>query len=767
MNNILVILVLIKILLINQILSMQSNNTCAQLPKDKRQLVCICGKQLQLRCTFNIDIKEIDPVDMDKTLRPIYMNEVTIERKIDPSDPYDVNLDLIDKQKLEENNVYLYFPNFNVFNSPYIRITFNRFMYVPSFAFSDYKSLLAYEHDTFKHIASIVFELADVNDFGIDKFAFYGLQSESLVIEGPFNQLTIHTDSFRNSRIDELVIGCYCLECETFSGDCSVMFGQKSVRNQQTIIDSKLISNKSAMFKRLKMYGIQLNPDWSMDDLPNVNELTYLEISNLISSNNNLIEFKSLWQQLNNLKQLHLRNNGIQKLNRQLFQLFPQLSELNLAQNNIELIDMDTFFDIVSLTHLNLERNKLRRINRLILNSLSNLKVLNLKENLLESLDDFSFKQMKYLQHLDLTRNRLTHLNQNTFDGMQNLKELLLSYNPFKRIDSSTFKFLQTQNTNLIRLDLISNTESDWFVFDDQDICLLTSFKCQTEINIDTDQRCNCFVKYLNEINNSVNNGRQTRSEIASFKNKETDTLNNDDDDLFQPCSTNELDEQDLINDVQSRIANNRVEYMSCSKNLLRKCYSSELGRLLQTDGTDDHLFNQSCLYNKFIANNIENQQQQQSTNSDIILNTKQQQQQQLTSSIGLFSSSENNNNNNDDEYKTTQSDLFDLKKEASFSQLYTSIITQTTTSTISPNNENINKYGFKSLIKMVSNSNKLEQQTTIKNTVEKNLFYLLVGLLIVFIISICSLLISVYLLIKRNTFIYQTAGSSYPIDER
>lgn len=743
---------------------MQSNNTCAQLPKDKRQLVCICGKQLQLRCTFNIDIKEIDPVDMDKTLRPIYMNEVSIERKIDPSDPYDVNLDLIDKQKLEENNVYLYFPNFNVFNSPYIRITFNRFMYVPSFAFSDYKSLLAYEHDTFKHIASIVFELADVNDFGIDKFAFYGLQSESLVIEGPFNQLTIHTDSFRNSRIDELVIGCYCLECETFSGDCSVMFGQKSVRNQQTIIDSKLISNKSAMFKRLKMYGIQLNPDWSMDDLPNVNELTYLEISNLISSNNNLIEFKSLWQQLNNLKQLHLRNNGIQKLNRQLFQLFPQLSELNLAQNNIELIDMDTFFDIVSLTHLNLERNKLRRINRLILNSLSNLKVLNLKENLLESLDDFSFKQMKYLQHLDLTRNKLTHLNQNTFDGMQNLKELLLSYNPFKRIDSSTFKFLQTQNTNLIRLDLISNTESDWFVFDDQDICLLTSFKCQTEINIDTDQRCNCFVKYLNEINNSVNNGRQTRSEIASFKNKETDTLNNDDDDLFQPCSTNELDEQDLINDVQSRIANNRVEYMSCSKNLLRKCYSSELGRLLQTDGTDDHLFNQSCLYNKFIANNIENQQQQQSTNSDI--NTKQQ-QQQLTSSIGLFSSSENNNNNNDDEYKTTQSDLFDLKKEASFSQLYTSIITQTTTSTISPNNENNNKYGFKSLIKMVSNSNKLEQQTTIKNTVEKNLFYLLVGLLIVFIISICSLLISVYLLIKRNTFIYQTAGSSYPIDER
>ena len=80
--------------LVQPIQAMQSNNTCAQLPKDKRQLVCVCGKQLQLRCTFNLDIKEIDPADMDKTLRPIYMNEVTIHRTVNPNDPYDVNLDL-------------------------------------------------------------------------------------------------------------------------------------------------------------------------------------------------------------------------------------------------------------------------------------------------------------------------------------------------------------------------------------------------------------------------------------------------------------------------------------------------------------------------------------------------------------------------------------------------------------------------------------------------------------------------------------------------
>lgn len=742
--------VAILVFTIDHSMSMQSNNTCAQLPKDKRQLVCVCGKQLQLRCTFNLDIKEIDPIDMDKTLRPIYMNEVSIERAVDADDPYDVNHDLLDKQKLEENNVYLYFPNFNVLNSPYIRITFIRFMYVPSFAFIDSK-LLVQSNEHYKSVSSIVFELAEINDFGIDKFAFYGVESESLVVEGPFNQLTVHEDSFRNSKIDMLTIGCYCLECETFDGECKLLFGQKSVRNQQTVIDSNSVSSKSSSFRRIKLYGVQLNDDWYLDDLPNANELEHLEISNLVSlkSEHSLVSFKlaNEYAVLGNLKELHLRNDGIKYLSKNLVGLFKGLVELNLAQNEIDLIELDAFSNNPHLERLNLERNKLKYLSRHLFNSLNNLKNLNLKENQIESLEDYAFSSLKQLEYLDLTRNKFTSLNELTFFGLESLKELLLSYNPLKRIDSNAFRYLSAHS--LTRLDLISNTESDWFVFEDEDICLLSHFKCQTEINIDTDQRCNCFVKYLNEISVSV-----ARSG-AAFTNSESDEEYN----WFQPC-TNQIDseKQTLSENEENLYFHNRdpnvrtsskeqqeqQSQLSCSKQVLRKCYSNDLGRSLRSDGSDDHLYNQSCLFEKFFT------QRNKPSSSGSLIN-------KLTSSIGLLS----NKNLANDDFKTTQVILLNGESNNNLKEANRVSFSSMASNLVEENNRN-KKFEFNQL---KENENLLGKAT--RQAVEKNMFYILIGLLIVFTLSICSLLMSVYLMIKRNTFIYQTASSSYPVDER
>lgn len=749
--------------LVQPIQAMQSNNTCAQLPKDKRQLVCVCGKQLQLRCTFNLDIKEIDPADMDKTLRPIYMNEVTIHRTVNPNDPYDVNLDLQDQQKLDENNVYLYFPNFSVLSSPYLRITFIRFMYVPSFAFIDYNSLVS-PTAPYRSIASVVFELAEINDFGIDQFAFYGLESESLVIEGPFNQLTIHADAFRSSRIDELTIGCYCLECESFLGDCRVLFGQKSIRTQHTIIEPASISTEPSSFKRLKLFGIQLDSDWSLDDLPNVNQLEHLEISNLVAlndqnQNNILSSFKlsvNKEQAMPCLKELHLRNNGIKQVKRRLLSLFTNLTELNLAQNEIEKIEADSFAATHQLAKLNLERNKLKRISKLLLNTLDKLRILNLKENQIDSVEDLSFSALKYLEYLDLTRNKLHTLNEKTFSGMTSLKELMLSYNPLKVIHPHAFRSLAIDSTNLARLDLVSSTEADWFVFDEQDICLLSYFRCETEINIDTDQRCNCFVKYLNQVKlNSANYLSRLRRNHP-IKAGKRDALNKNsqnirggggggseeeeqeeeqDEDWFQPCS-NEIQSEDEnmrtqeygeIN-VASRLVSQEqaIPKLSCSRNLLRKCFDNSSGQ------QSAELLNRSCLYQRFFEDRSASIENKQPTNSLI---------NQLTSSIGLLS---NKNLANEEHFKTTHVDLLD--KSSSLS---------TGDGELTINRKN-SKY---SSLTGSNNQN--------KHDLEQNLFYLLVGLLVVFGMSICSLLMSVYLMIKRNTFIYQTAGSSYPVDER
>ena len=221
-NDIIAIFVLI-ISIAAQSSSIQSNSSCAPSPHDKRQLMCACVKQLQLRCTFVLDLREIDSRDIDNSLMPVYYNQVSIDRLANPYDFYDAN-SKFKQLKNSQDKVYMYFPNFDQLSSPYIRLTFARFTYIPSFAFGNQQ----------REISSVVFELHETVDVGIDKHAFNNLVTESLLIEGPFNQMTIHQDAFLNAKIDELTIGCYCIECDTFAGDCKMILNQKSTQNTKS-----------------------------------------------------------------------------------------------------------------------------------------------------------------------------------------------------------------------------------------------------------------------------------------------------------------------------------------------------------------------------------------------------------------------------------------------------------------------------------------------------------------------------------------------------
>lgn len=293
---------------------------------------------------------------------------------------------------------------------------------------------------------------------------------------------------------------------------------------------------------------------------------------------------------------------------------------------------------------------------------------------------------------------------------------------------------------------MVSSTEADWFVFDEQDVCLLSHFRCEIEINIDPDQRCNCFVKYLNEVKlnsakylsrlrrnqpNKTSKRNVVKNSPSPAGEVEEDEEENHEEDLFQPCS-NELlneDENEKIHElgeinVMARLVSQEqtLPKLSCSRNLLRKCFDNSSGQ------QSAELLNRSCLYQRFFVDRSIDHNNP--TNSLI---------NQLTSSIGLLS---NKNLANEEHFKTTHVDLLDD--------------TPSGDAELNVNRKN-SKY---SSLKGGNN------QTT-KGNLEQNLFYLLVGLLVVFSMSICSLLMSIYLMIKRNTFIYQTAGSSYPVDER
>lgn len=162
----------------------QSNSSCAPMPDDKRQLVCLCGKQLNLKCVFNLDIRNVGFTHLDKTLTPIRANQVSISRSVDPYDPYDPNTELqASLSDPRKNQLYLYFPDFSVFSAPYTRVTFQRFIFVPSFAFTTQTGSVI----ELRKLSSLVFEVSHAFDFGIDKLAFFGVESESLLIEGKFN----------------------------------------------------------------------------------------------------------------------------------------------------------------------------------------------------------------------------------------------------------------------------------------------------------------------------------------------------------------------------------------------------------------------------------------------------------------------------------------------------------------------------------------------------------------------------------------------------
>lgn len=179
--------------------SMQSNQTCVPMPKDKRQVVCLCSRSLQLRCLYNAEILLMDATYLDATLRPIFYDEVALDRRADPDDALDPSADFAAnraKYAGSSTKFYIFFPNFELLAAPYVRITMSKFIYVPSYAFVGRSSAPA--QPSRRHVESIVFEVPNVHDFGIDKNAFSRVDvTDTLLFEGPFNEINIHTNAFR------------------------------------------------------------------------------------------------------------------------------------------------------------------------------------------------------------------------------------------------------------------------------------------------------------------------------------------------------------------------------------------------------------------------------------------------------------------------------------------------------------------------------------------------------------------------------------------
>uniref|UniRef100_A0A3Q3GBL4 SLIT and NTRK-like family, member 2 n=1 Tax=Labrus bergylta TaxID=56723 RepID=A0A3Q3GBL4_9LABR len=132
-----------------------------------------------------------------------------------------------------------------------------------------------------------------------------------------------------------------------------------------------------------------------------------------------------------NVTSLHLGNNGLQEIKTGAFNGLRFLKRLHLNNNNLEVIKEDTFAGLESLEYLQADYNYISAIEPGAFSKLNKLKVLILNDNLLLSLPPNIFRFV-LLTHLDLRGNRLKMLPfAGVLEHIGGIMEIQLEENPW------------------------------------------------------------------------------------------------------------------------------------------------------------------------------------------------------------------------------------------------------------------------------------------------------------------------------------------------
>uniref|UniRef100_A0A8C2WXM2 SLIT and NTRK like family member 2 n=1 Tax=Cyclopterus lumpus TaxID=8103 RepID=A0A8C2WXM2_CYCLU len=132
-----------------------------------------------------------------------------------------------------------------------------------------------------------------------------------------------------------------------------------------------------------------------------------------------------------NVTSLHLGNNGLQEIRTGAFNGLRFLKRLHLNNNNLEVIKEDTFAGLESLEYLQADYNYISAIEPGAFSKLNKLKVLILNDNLLLSLPPNIFRFV-LLTHLDLRGNRLKILPfAGVLEHIGGIMEIQLEENPW------------------------------------------------------------------------------------------------------------------------------------------------------------------------------------------------------------------------------------------------------------------------------------------------------------------------------------------------
>ena len=229
--------------------------------------------------------------------------------------------------------------------------------------------------------------------------------------------------------------------------------------NQISQIESRAFREIGKSLTFLKM-----SHTFYLHELPNI-PFHFLQALTTLDLSDNHIRVVPLdtFHKMNKLEKLFLQDNEIKSFKRGTFhsQANPNLEVLDLSFNHIEKIEYD-MFRFESLEVLHLDDNRIKVMDSRSFVEMRNLKCLTLEGNKISKLDDETFQNLHSLRWLNLAYNSLTNLNFDAFDyvGSLSFMNLDLSHNNIRHLQSNkTSRY--SSNSNIRYVDLSYNSISE------------------------------------------------------------------------------------------------------------------------------------------------------------------------------------------------------------------------------------------------------------------------------------------------------------------
>ncbi|XP_076547280.1 toll-like receptor 3 [Osmia lignaria lignaria] len=188
----------------------------------------------------------------------------------------------------------------------------------------------------------------------------------------------------------------------------------------------------------------------------------YIDDYDIPATDDTILEVNAVYPKL---RYLNLRNTKISRISNTVFNPFPQLSYLDLSDNQFSSFNFVQLWN-ESLTYLNLNRNQ---ISQFFLHELNNLILLNLVDNSIKSIGDgydLDLRGLSSLEHLSIAYNRINFISETAFNHTVKLRYLNISGNAltafspelFTPLTSLEVLILDNNNFDDIPLIMSSNT---------------------------------------------------------------------------------------------------------------------------------------------------------------------------------------------------------------------------------------------------------------------------------------------------------------------